>query len=274
MPSFAAILSPAKSLEMDAIDIPAGLALSKPRFAPQTREIAHELADVSASRLGSLMSISGPLAELNHRRWAAFGTPRNPRGPAAMCFRGDVYQGLEAWTMKKASIDWAQDHVRILSGLYGLLRPLDLIQPYRLEMGTRLKIGGRKNLYDFWQDRIATTLEKDMAASGSTTLVNLASDEYSKAARLGDLSVPVITAKFLQIDGGKAKFMAFYAKQSRGLMARWMADHRPKTITALRKFDAEGYTLSDDSTDDTLVFTRPKPLPIAQRRKMASARAT
>jgi cytoplasmic iron level regulating protein YaaA (DUF328/UPF0246 family) len=269
MPSFAAILSPAKSLEMDAIDIPAGLALSKPRFAPQTREIAHELADVSASRLGSLMSISGPLAELNHRRWAAFGTPRNPRGPAAMCFRGDVYQGLEAWTMKKASIDWAQDHVRILSGLYGLLRPLDLIQPYRLEMGTRLKIGGRKNLYDFWQDRIATTLEKDMAASGSTTLVNLASDEYSKAARLGDLSVPVITAKFLQIDAGKTKFMAFYAKQSRGLMARWMADHRPKTITALRKFNAEGYTLSDDSTDDTLVFTRPKPLPIAQRRKMA-----
>jgi uncharacterized protein len=267
MPAFAAILSPAKSLEMDAGDIPEGLATSRPRFAPQTREIALALAKVSAPKLGELMSISDPLAELNHARWAAFGTRSNPRGPAAMCFRGDVYQGLEAWTMKKASLDWAQDHVRILSGLYGLLRPLDLIQPYRLEMGTRLKIGAAKDLYGFWQDRIAKAIEKDMADAGADTLVNLASDEYSKAARLDHLGVPVITAKFLQIDAGKSKFMSFYAKQSRGLMARWMADHRPKTVTALRKFDADGYTLSKDSTDDTLVFTRPKPLPIAQRRK-------
>lgn len=274
MPSFAAILSPAKSLEMDAGDLPEGLVASKPRFTAQTREIAEALSKFSAPRLGKLMSISDPLAQLNHARWASFGTRSNARGPAAMCFRGDVYQGLEAWTMKKKSLDWAQDHVRILSGLYGLLRPLDLIQPYRLEMGTSLKVGTAKDLYGFWQDRIATALRKDMADSGSETLVNLASDEYSKAAKLRDLEIPIINTKFLQIDGGKAKFMAFYAKQSRGLMARWMADHRPKTITALRKFNAEGYTLSDDSTDDTLVFTRPKPLPIAQRRRMASARAT
>lgn len=267
MPAFTAILSPAKSLEMDANDIPGELPTTTPRFAPQTRRIAAELAKVSTSGLGKLMSISKPLAELNHARWSAFGTRSNPRGPAAMCFRGDVYQGLEAWTMKKASLAWAQDHVRILSGLYGLLRPLDRIQPYRLEMGTRLKTAEFSNLYGFWGDQIATALKKDMAETGSNTLVNLASDEYAKAARLESLDVPVISTKFLQIDGGKAKFMSFYAKQSRGLMARWMADHRPKTIAALRTFDAEGYTLADESTDDTLVFIRTKPLPIAQRRK-------
>lgn len=267
MPGFTAVLSPAKSLEMETPPTPGGLESTTPRFAAQTKHIAGALGKYSPARLATLMSISAPLAALNHERWQSFNTRGNPRGPAALCFQGDVYQGLQAWTMKKAALAWAQDHVRILSGLYGLLRPLDRIQPYRLEMGTRLKTENASNLYDYWGDRIAKALKKDMADNGSETLVNLASDEYAKAARLETLGVPIISTKFLQLDGGKAKFMSFYAKQSRGLMARWMADHRPKTIAALRKFDAEGYSLADESTADTLVFVRPKPLPIAQRRK-------
>ncbi|MAH66213.1 MAG: hypothetical protein CMJ27_12000 [Phycisphaerae bacterium] len=267
MSGFTTVLSPAKTLEMDPPSTPGDLESTTPRFAAQTRQLVETLGDQSPATLERLMSISGTLAALNHDRWQAFNTRGNPRGPAALCFRGDVYQGLEAWTMKKTSLAWAQDHVRILSGLYGLLRPLDRIQPYRLEMGTRLKTEAASNLYEFWGDRIGKALKKDMADNGSETLVNLASDEYAKAARLETLGVPIISTKFLQLDGGKAKFMSFYAKQSRGLMARWMADHRPKTIAALRKFDAEGYSLSDESTADTLVFVRPKPLPIAQRRK-------
>ncbi|MEC8320185.1 MAG: peroxide stress protein YaaA [Planctomycetota bacterium] len=262
MPGFTAILSPAKSLDMAASDIPNGLETSNPRLGSRTRALAEILSTLSAARLGTLMSISTKLSELNHERWQAFGARSNPRGPAAMCFRGDVYQGLEAWTMNARALAWAQDHLRILSGLYGLLRPLDRIQPHRLEMGTRLKTAEAGDLYEFWGDDIARTLGKDIAANGSETLVNLASDEYSKAARLDTLDVPVIDVKFLQIDGGKEKFISFHAKQSRGLMVRWMADHRPRTLKALRDFDAGGYEISDASTADTLVFTRPKPPPL------------
>lgn len=265
MPGFTTILSPAKSLEMNPSDVPSELETSSPRFAAQTRELAAELAEFSSARLAKLMSVSPKLADLNQARWSAFGTRANPRGPASMCFRGDVYQGLEAWTMKRPTLAWAQDHVRILSGLYGLLRPLDRIQPYRLEMGTRLKTDAANDLYGFWGDRIANAIRKDMKDNQSETLVNLASDEYSKAARLDTLGVPVIGVKFLQVDGDREKFISFHAKQSRGLMARWMADHRPRTLTALRGFDADGYTVSDASTSETLVFTRPKPAPASQR---------
>jgi cytoplasmic iron level regulating protein YaaA (DUF328/UPF0246 family) len=211
-------------------------------------------------------SISAKLAGVNAERWQAFGSRSNSRHSAALCFRGDVYQGLEAWTMKAASMKWAQDRLRILSGLYGLLRPLDVIQPYRLEMGTRLKTDQSADLYTFWGDRINTLLRADIADAGATALVNLASDEYSKAARLGELDVPVVNVKFLQVDQGTAKFMAFYAKQSRGLMARWMSDTRPKTVAALADFEVQGYRLQKkDSTEDTLVFSRPKPAPASAR---------
>ena len=260
MPGFTTILSPAKSLEMEAADIPADVDTTNPRFAGQTRELSEILSGFSPAKLASLMSISPKLAELNRARWEAFGSRGNPRGPAAMCFRGDVYQGLEAWTMSTRSRRWAQDHIRILSGLYGLLRPLDRIQPYRLEMGTRLKTRNDSDLYGFWGDRIMKTLRKDMAASKSETLVNLASDEYSKAARLPEIGVPVIDVKFLQIDSGKEKFISFHAKKARGLMARWMADHRPRTLEDLRGFNAEGYRCSSTGSDDTMVFTRPRPV--------------
>ena len=266
MPGLFTILSPAKTLDMEADAAAAGGAPTKPRLAAQTRALAGELRDYTPKRLETLMSISTKLAGLNAGRWQAFGARGNPRHSAALCFRGDVYQGLEAWTMKAASMKWAQDRLRILSGLYGLLRPLDVIQPYRLEMGTRLKTDQGADLYTFWGDRINKLLRADIADAGASALINLASDEYSKAARLDELDVPVVNVKFLQLDKGTAKFMAFYAKQSRGLMARWMADTRPKTVAALADFDAQGYRLQKkDSTEDTLVFSRPKPAPASAR---------
>lgn len=266
MPGLFTILSPAKTLDMEADASGTGVAPTRPRLAAQTRSLAGELREYSPKRLETLMSISAKLAGVNAERWQAFGSRSNPRRAAALCFRGDVYQGLEAWTMTAASMKWAQERVRILSGLYGLLRPLDAIQPYRLEMGTKLKNEQGPDLYSFWGDRINRLLRADMAAAGATALVNLASDEYSRAARLDDLDVPVVNVRFLQVDKGAAKFMAFYAKQSRGLMARWMADTRPKTVEALAKFDVQGYRLQKkDSTGDTLVFSRPKPAPMSAK---------
>lgn len=255
------ILSPAKSLQMDGGDeTTAAFETSRTRFNTKTKRLAQELKTLSAKRLGSLMSISDKLALLNAERWSTFGDRGNPRGAAAMCFRGDVYQGLEAWTMNTRALDWAQGHVRILSGLYGLLRPLDVIQPYRLEMGTRLATDVGTNLYEFWGEDIVKTLKKDMAEVGSDVLVNLASDEYSKAARLGDMELPVVNVKFMQKDGGTLRFISFHAKRARGLMARWMSDTRPGRLSDLDGFDLEGYRFSKSESDDkTLVFSRPKP---------------
>ena len=255
------ILSPAKSLQMDGGDrTTASFATSRTRFTAKTKRLAQELKTFSPKKLGNLMSISDKLALLNAERWSTFGERDNPRGAAAMCFRGDVYQGLEAWTMDTRALGWAQDHVRILSGLYGLLRPLDVIQPYRLEMGTRLATDAGANLYEFWGDDIIKTLRKDMTDAGSDVLVNLASDEYSKAARLNEMEVPVVDVKFMQKDGGKLRFISFHAKRARGLMARWMSDNRPKRVADLDGFDLEGYRFAKKESDENvLVFSRPKP---------------
>ena len=256
-----AILSPAKTLDMTA-SADTSISTTRPRLATRTRTLAEALQDYSPARLGKLMSISEKLSRENADRFAAFGSRSNPRAAAAMCFRGDVYQGLEAWTLKDKAIAWLQDHVRILSGLYGILRPLDVIQAYRLEMGTQLKNEQGKDLYAFWGDDIAGIIRKDMKAAKATTLVNLASDEYSKAARLDELDAPIVNVKFLQVDKGKAKFISFYGKHARGLMARWMAENRPRTVSDLGKFNSQGYRFAKgDSSDDQLVFTRPKPAP-------------
>lgn len=260
------ILSPAKTLDMEALLPKNAPEASRPRLASRTKQLVSELEGYSAGKLESLMSLSTKLADLNAERWANFGSRANPRGSAAICFRGDVYQGLEAWTMKSASLNWAQQRVRILSGLYGLLRPLDLIQPYRLEMGTKLKTDAGADLYHFWDDQISKLLKKDISEAGATALINLASDEYSKAAKLDSLKVPVIDVKFLQVDKGKAKFISFYGKKARGLMARWMADNRPKNLSDLSGFNTEGYRFQKkDSSDTTLVFSRPKPAPASAK---------
>ena len=258
MTGLLAILSPAKTLDMDSI--PAGVASTKPRLASRTKELAATLEGYSPARLSKLMSISDKLAKLNAKRWDDFGSRSNPRGPAAICFRGDVYQGMEAWSLDARSLKWAQEHVRILSGLFGLLRPLDVIQPYRLEMGTKLPTDAGSNLYQFWGDAITRTLRKDLAAIKADVLVNLASDEYSKAVDLEGLGVEVVQTTFLQRSGGTEKFISFHAKRARGLVARWMAEHRPRTVGELRKFDLEGYRCDTRASGDTrLVFSRPKP---------------
>ena len=177
------ILSPAKSLDMEALLPDHAPRPTQPRFGMRTKKLATELEGYSAKKLESLMSLSSKLATLNADRWSLFGKRANSRASAVSCFHGDVYQGLDAWTMSSASLKWAQDRVRILSGLYGLLRPLDSIQPYRLEMGTKLKTDEGTNLYQFWDEHISRLLRKDMSEAGAIALVNLASDEYSKAAR-------------------------------------------------------------------------------------------
>ena len=255
-----AILSPAKSMGMECSTD--GITISKARLQTQTRELAGLLQDYSARKLQSLMSIPPKLAELNAHRWQKFNKRSNPRGPAAFCFRGDVYQGLGAWTLGRKALAWAQDHVRILSGLFGLLRPMDLIQPYRLEMNTSLKINSGKDLYAFWGNSITRILRKDICEQGVDTLVNLASDEYSRVLDMDALDVRIIQIRFLQVDKGKARFISFYAKQARGLMVRWMATHRPKRALNLEAFDLEGYRLDrDESGDGSLIFARSKPAP-------------
>ena len=261
------ILSPAKTLDMEA-PLPKGApAVTRPRMAARSKQLATVLQGYSTGQLESLMSISPKLADLNRDRWESYGTRSNPKGPAAVCFRGDVFQGLEAWTMNKKAFSWAQDHVRILSGLYGLLRPLDVIQPYRLEMGTSLKTDAGKNLYEFWGTEIQKLLKKDMKECGAEVLVNLASEEYSKAAQLDQLGHRMVSVKFLQVDKGKSKFISFYAKQSRGLMARWMSDQRPKKLEDLTRFDSQGYRFMEaDSDENIFVSSRPKPLPVSAKR--------
>lgn len=259
MPGMFTILSPAKTLDMTAAT-PAKFKTSTPRLSGRTKALAGTLQDFSAKKIASLMSISPSLAEENTARWSAFGSRSNPRAAAALCFRGDVYQGLEAWTMKSAALKWAQERIRILSGLYGVLRPLDIIQAYRLEMGTKLKTERGKSLYEFWGEEIAKVIRADIKDVGATMLVNLASEEYSKAANLSTLGIPIVNVKFLQIDKGTAKFMAFYGKRARGLMARWMAENRPKSLADLEAFNTEGYRFdSRKSTEGAIVFKRPKP---------------
>ena len=258
MPGLFAILSPAKTLDMCGGE---GLSFdsSRPRHSSKTTTLAKEMEKYTPKKLQSLMSISEKLAKENTARWKVFGNRSNPRGSAAMCFRGHVFQGLEAWTMKKNSLSWAQKNIRILSGLYGILRPLDTIQAYRLEMGTRLKTNSHNNLYEYWGKTIMKTLNEDMKESKATALINLASEEYSKAACLDELSSPVLNVKFLQKDGAKLKFVSFHAKHARGLMARWMADHRPKKINDLKDFNSESYQFnSKNSSNSIFVFSRAK----------------
>ncbi|MDE0961393.1 MAG: peroxide stress protein YaaA [Planctomycetota bacterium] len=263
-----ALLSPAKTLDMEAAHVSLSLVNSRTRLTSGTRQLAAHLREFSPKRLSTLMKVSDNLARQNADRWQGFGRRGNGKGPAAICFRGDVYQGLEAWTMKAAALQWAQQRLRILSGLYGLLRPLDTIQPYRLEMGTRLKTDRGGDLYSFWGDQIHTLLGQDIAACQANALVNLASEEYSKAAQLKRFEVPVIAVKFLQVDRGQAKFISYYGKRARGLMARWMADHRPKTCADLAHFDSDGYRFDKSgSSATTLIFTRPKPAPVSAKAK-------
>ena len=230
---------------------------------PGLHDDAVELADVargqSVADLMKLMHISEDLAKLNHGRFQDFAADPATAAtrPAALAFAGDTYQGLEAASLDADEMAWAQDHFRILSGLYGVLRPLDAMQPYRLEMGSRLKNGRGKNLYEFWGSRISDTLKDQAAAVGSSLLVNCASQEYFGAVDLTALKLSVITPVFMEDKNGTPKVVSFYAKRARGAMARYIIQHRLEDAEALKDFDTGGYAYQPElSAPDRPVFLR------------------
>ena len=204
------------------------------------------------------MSISPALAELNAKRFADFG--KQPIKAAALAFAGDTYQGLEAPTFDDHEMAWAQNHLRILSGLYGVLRPMDAIEPYRLEMGSRLKTDKGKSLYEYWGTRLADALNAQADATGSRALVNCASQEYFGAVDRSALAIPVITPVFKEIKDGRARIVSFFAKKARGAMARHIVQNRLTDLVDLQGFSAGGYRYTAEASDgETIVFTREYP---------------
>ena len=254
------LISPAKSLDYES-PVPADLPHTLPVFKKQPLELIEVLREKSPQQISELMSISDKLAVLNVGRYEAFSpkfTAKNSR-QAVLAFNGDVYEGLNAASLKPKELDWAQDHVVILSGLYGALRPLDLLQPYRLEMGTRLQNAKGSNLYQFWGSQIADYLNERSSEQpeAERIVVNLASQEYFKAVDLKALKAPVVECVFEDFKGGKYKIISFHAKRARGLMVRWAVQHKARKEADLRKFDLEGYALAESaSTPQRLVFRR------------------
>ncbi len=251
------LLSPAKSL--DYTPAPADLPHTQPLFVKQSAELIDMLRQKSPQQIASLMHLSDALATLNVARYEAWRprfTARNAK-QAVLAFDGDVYGGLAAWTLKPADLAWAQEHLCILSGLYGVLRPLDRMQPYRLEMGTRLATAHGDNLYQFWGSRISDYLNRRLAADKSPVVVNLASQEYFKAVDRKVLRARVIDCVFEEGKGGQYKVVSFFAKRARGLMARYATQHRISTPKKLEAFDLEGYAFAASASQpDRLVFRR------------------
>lgn len=254
-----ALLSPAKSLDLET-RLPSRKH-SQPRLLEEAGQLVEIMRTKSPEEIGELMHISPDLAELNAERYEAFATPfdmKNAR-PAIWTFDGDVYQGMDAFERFDArDLTEAQKTVRILSGLYGVLRPLDLMQPYRLEMGTRLATDRGDSLYAWWGDRLTTMIETDLAESpGPDAIVNLASKEYSSAVDLDGMDARVITPRFEdRAKSGAWKVVSFNAKRARGEMAAWMVQNRVRSVKALQDFDGGGYRYVDGSPADTPVYRR------------------
>jgi len=263
------LLSPAKSLDYDTA-VPATVPATQAHFegpkGPAT-ELIKLLRQQSPQQIAELMHLSDKLSALNVARYAAWkpkGTPQNAK-QAAFAFDGDVYGGLDAKSLGAAQLAWAQDHVCILSGLYGVLRPLDLLQPYRLEMGTRLANRHGKDLYDFWGARIADYLNERLSADRTPVVINLASQEYFKSVDVATLKARVVECVFeewkpgvgAEGQSGHYKVVSFFAKRARGLMARWAVLHKAATPKTLEKFDLEGYVFDTAaSRPERLVFRR------------------
>lgn len=257
------VISPAKALDYQT---PAHVdSYTEPVFVKEAAELIKVLKPKSPAQVAELMDLSDALATLNVGRYAAWTPKHSAKNAkqAVLAFDGDVYGGLDAKSLSPAQLAWAQDHLAILSGLYGVLRPLDLLQPYRLEMGTALATPRGKNLYQFWGARIAEHLNERLSADKSPVLVNLASEEYFKAVDLKALNARVVTCVFEERKPGGWKVVSFMAKRARGLMARHAITHKITTPKKLETFDAEGYAFSAEaSTPDRLVFRRDaKPTP-------------
>ena len=251
------LLSPAKALDYETP--PVTPRHTQPLFVPQAEALMGVLRQKSPQQVASLMDLSDALAALNvgrYQAWEPRFTPDNAK-QAALAFNGDVYEGLDAKTLSPEELDWAQDHLCILSGLYGVLRPLDLMQPYRLEMGTRLETAKGKNLYQFWGSQIADYLNQRAAADKTPVVVNLASEEYFKSVDTKVLKPRVVTCAFEELKAGKYKVISFMAKRARGLMARYAVQQRVNTVEQLRKFNLEGYRFDAAASEpDRLVFRR------------------
>lgn len=254
------LLSPAKSLDYET-PLPAAAAAgaTRPHFMPRAAELIEVLKPQSAAQVAALMDLSPALAHLNVERYAAWSprqTVKNSR-PAAYAFDGDVYGGLDAWTLDDEDMAWAQQHLAILSGLYGVLRPLDRLQPYRLEMHSRLATAKGRDLYDFWGDSVARYLNRRLAGEAQPVVVNLASQEYFRVTDRPALKARVVECVFEDFKAGVYKVISFHAKRARGLMARHIIVNRITTVEGVRAFDAEGYGhVADASTPDRLVFRR------------------
>jgi len=250
------VVSPAKKMDMSPVE---GIAPTRPEFRAEAEELAQVARGLDAGDLKKLMKISDSLARLNADRFAEFGTMEAK--PAALAFAGDTYQGLEAASLDPEEMAWAQDHFRILSGLYGLLRPLDAIEPYRLEMGSRLATDRGRTLYDYWGDRISAALNAQAAEIGTDTLVNCASQEYFGAVDRAALGLRVVTPVFMEERGGELKVVSFYAKRARGAMARFIIQNRLCDPAGLPDFDMGGYRHAPDlSEPDRPVFLRDQPV--------------
>jgi cytoplasmic iron level regulating protein YaaA (DUF328/UPF0246 family) len=251
------LLSPAKALDYET---PAHVAShTQPRFTRQSAELIEVLKTQSPQQISSLMKLSDKLSGLNVARYEAWSpkfTANNSK-QAALAFNGDVYEGLNAKTLGESDLQWAQAHVCILSGLYGVLRPLDWMQPYRLEMGTALATARGKNLYQFWGSEIANYLNERAAADASPVVVNLASEEYFKVVDRKALKPRVVTCVFQELKAGQYKIISFMAKRARGLMVRYAIENKLDSVKKLESFNLEGYDYSPDvSEPDRLVFRR------------------
>ncbi|MEY8803411.1 peroxide stress protein YaaA [Leisingera sp. XS_AS12] len=249
------VTSPAKKLDWAERD----QDMTWPALHDDAVALAEVARALTVAELMKLMHISLDLAQLNYTRFQEFAADPATEAtrPAVLAFAGDTYQGLEAASLDAEELAWAQDHLRILSGLYGVLRPLDAMQPYRLEMGSRLKNPRGKNLYEYWGSRISEALNEQAAATGAQVLVNCASQEYFGAVDLSALKLRVVTPVFMEDKNGTPKVVSFYAKRARGAMARYIIQHRLNDAASLKDFDAGGYAYQPDlSEPDKPVFLR------------------
>ena len=251
------VLSPAKTLDYETAPITQSATL--PRFMDQSALLVEDARGLNPDDIRALMGVSEQIAHLNHERfmnWQSESTSDNAK-QAVLAFKGDVYTGLQAETLSEDDLDFAQTRLRILSGLYGLLRPLDLMQPYRLEMGLKFTNQRGKNLYEFWGEQLTDTLNADLVSAKTGVLINLASNEYFKAVKPKLLNADIITPQFKDLKNGQYKMISFFAKKARGLMARYIIDNRITEPEALKSFSAAGYYYSDEqSQGDQWVFLR------------------
>jgi cytoplasmic iron level regulating protein YaaA (DUF328/UPF0246 family) len=252
------VISPAKSLDLEPVDV----NVTQPEYQADAIRLAKTMRGQTLKQLKGLMSISDDLARLNRDRFIVFqnAPEADATKAAALVFNGDTYQGLEAKTLSPEDMEWAQDHLRILSGLYGLLRPLDAILPYRWEVGSRLTTRRGKSLYDYWGDQLAKGLNAQGEAMGTQTLLNCASQEYFGAADRKALKLRVITPLFMEVKDDKPRIVSFFAKRARGAMARFAVENRVTDPEDVKSFTSGGYAFDPDMSEgDKWTFVRDYP---------------